>query len=144
MAPTTGPSPGGKRRKRNVSPGRTSVSPERPDDGAVALLRGSRDRALELLDQAARFNLENTKSPHTRRAYAGQWHSFELWCQEMGLPEMPARAADIVRYLNHLELQGKEHGQHPPRTKFPRARLQAARDWGSREPWPGRGSSLRP
>ena len=63
MAPTTGPSPGGKRRKRNVSPGRTSVSPERPDDGAVALLRGSRDRALELLDQAARFNLEIPSPP---------------------------------------------------------------------------------
>ena len=107
MAPATGPSPGRKRRKRNVGPGRTAVSPEQPVDGAVALRRGPRDRALELLDQAARINLENTKSPHTRRAYAGQWHSFELWCQEMGLPEMPARAADIVRYLNHLELQGK-------------------------------------
>ena len=110
MARTTGPSNpsiGKKRKRREGSPGRPAPSLENSDNGAVVLHRGPRDRALDLLDQAARINLENTKSPHTRRAYARHWRDFELWCQEMGLQEMPARAIDIVRYLNHMELQGR-------------------------------------
>ena len=88
-------------------PVRSAISPESVDSGAVLLRQAPVDPVLDRLDKAARLNLENTKSPHTRRAYARHWRDFELWCHEMGLQEMPARATDIVRYLTHLELQGR-------------------------------------
>ena len=88
-------------------PVRPAISPESVDSGAVLPRQAPVDPVLDRLDKAARLNLENTKSPHTRRAYARHWRDFELWCQEMGIQEMPARATDIVRYLTHLELQGR-------------------------------------
>ena len=98
---------GKKRNGRKASRGRPAPVLEHLDNGAMVLHRTPRDRALGQLDRAARVNLENTKSPHTRRAYARHWRDFEHWCQEMGLQAMPARASDIVRYLNHLEIQGR-------------------------------------
>ena len=97
---------GNGRKKPQVRPVRPTISPATMDTGAVLLRQAPRNPVLERLDQAARINLENTKSPHTRRAYARHWRDFELWCQQMGLQEMPAIATDIVRYLTHLELQG--------------------------------------
>ena len=110
MARTTGPSNpaiGKKRKRREGSPSRQAPSLENSDNGALVLHWGPRDRTLDRLDRAARINLENTKSPPTRRAYARHWRDFELWCQEMGLQEMPAKAIDIGRYLDHMELQGR-------------------------------------
>ena len=110
MSRTTDPSNaamGKKRNGRKVSRSQPASVLEHLDNGAMALHRTPTDRALDRLDQAARVNLENTKSPHTRRAYSWHWRDFEHWCQEMGLQAMPARASDIVRYLNHSELQGR-------------------------------------
>ena len=110
MSRTTDPSNaamGKKRNGRKASRGQPASVLEHLDNGAMALHRTPAERALDRLDQAARVNLENTKSPHTRRAYSWHWRDFEHWCQEMGLQAMPARASDIVRYLNHLELQGR-------------------------------------
>ena len=110
MSRTTDPSNaamGKKRNGRKASRGQPASVLEHLDNGAIALHRTPAERALDRLDQAARVNLENTKSPHTRRAYSWHWRDFEHWCQEMGLHAMPARASDIVRYLNHLELQGR-------------------------------------
>ena len=110
MARTTDPSNavmGKKRNGRKASRGQPASALEHLENGVMALHRTPRDRALDQLDHAARVNLENTKSRNTRRAYARHWRDFEHWCQEMGLQAMPARASDIVRYLNHLEIQGR-------------------------------------
>ena len=103
----TSPLTGEKGNSHKDRPVPSAPSTESRRDGFVALRPETRERELDRLDQAARINLENTKSPHTRRAYTRHWRDFELWCQAMGLSPMPARAADIVRYLNHLELEGR-------------------------------------
>ena len=103
----TSPPARGKGNSRKDRPVLSAPSTESRPDGSVALRPELRERELNQLDQAARINLENTKSPHTRRAYARHWRNFELWCREMALPHMPAKASDIVRYLNRLELEGK-------------------------------------
>lgn len=100
-----GDTPNRRDRSRN-SPGATADSPSGPGPAVVVMAGTPRDLALDRLDEAARINLENVKSPHTRRAYARHWRDFEMWCREMGLQAMPARPVDIVRYLNQLELQG--------------------------------------
>ena len=107
---TTMPSRPSKDKRRKTSeeaPGLPAQPHERLDTAELALHLTPREHVLDLLDQAARINLENTKSTHTRRAYGRHWRDFELWCQQLGLQEMPATATDIVRYLNHLELQGR-------------------------------------
>ena len=96
-----------RRKRRRDSTGSPAGLPQTPDGRAVMLYREPRASELDRLDQAARVNLENTKSPHTRRAYTRHWRNFEIWCQQMGLKAMPAGPTDIVRYLNHLELEGK-------------------------------------
>ena len=94
----------GKRtRRRKATPAQES---EAPATAAIVPLKTSRALALQRLDEAARANLENSKSPHTRRAYARHWREFQTWCLQMGRQEMPAESTDIVRYLTHLELLG--------------------------------------
>ena len=114
MSRTTGPSDSpknnstrGKRKRRDTVTARLSASPEDHTGGVVVEHWESKANELDRLDQVARVNLENTRSPHTRRAYTKHWRNFERWCHEMGLQAMPARSIDIVRYLNHLELAGK-------------------------------------
>ena len=112
MPGTTGPSESlrhnnTRRKRRSTSTVPLAALPEDQKGGVVVKPWEPRANELDRLDKAARVNLENTKSPHTRRAYTKHWRNFELWCQEMGLQSMPARSADIVRYLNYLELEGK-------------------------------------
>ena len=94
----------GKRaRRRKADP---TQKPGTAASAAIVLPETSRALALQKLDEAAQANLENTKSPHTRKAYARHWRDFQMWCLEMGRQEIPAESTDIVRYLTHLELLG--------------------------------------
>jgi len=42
------------------------------------------------------------RSPRTQRAYAADWADFERWCGESGVRALPADAADVARYLDHV------------------------------------------
>ena len=47
-------------------------------------------------------------SPNTRRAYVAGWRDFTGWCLEHRCAGLPAGAADVGRYLEHLvETEGK-------------------------------------
>ena len=41
-------------------------------------------------------------SPNTRRAYVAGWRDFTSWCLEHRCASLPAGAADVGRYLEHL------------------------------------------
>ena len=41
-------------------------------------------------------------SPNTRRAYVAGWRDFTSWCLEHRCAGLPAGAADVGRYLEHL------------------------------------------
>ena len=47
-------------------------------------------------------------APNTRRAYVAGWKDFTSWCLEHGCVGLPAAAADVGCYLEHLvETEGK-------------------------------------
>ena len=41
-------------------------------------------------------------SPNTRRAYVAGWKDFTSWCLEHRCVGLPAAAADVGRYMEHL------------------------------------------
>ena len=43
--------------------------------------------------------LQDSRSPATRRAYAGAWGRFERWAAARGLPSLPADAAHVAAFL---------------------------------------------
>jgi site-specific recombinase XerD len=55
--------------------------------------------ALEQLEAATRTHLEASRAENTRRAYASDVGSFELWCARYGLDPLPAEARTVALYL---------------------------------------------
>ena len=49
-----------------------------------------------------------TWSPSTRRTYGAAWRHFSRWCEEQGVPTLPAAPRIVARFLEDLvELQGR-------------------------------------
>src|SRR4051812_30778969 len=61
------------------------------------------DRALATplaeLGAQARGYLEQSKAANTRRAYAADWRAFTAWCDQHGLPVLPAAPETVALYL---------------------------------------------
>lgn len=62
----------------------------------------SNNPALAALAERAR-NLATTGvlADNTLRTYANQWHSFENWCEKVGLASLPASPATVLLYVAH-------------------------------------------
>ena len=59
---------------------------------------------LASIIERARAYGEAAKAPNTRRAYASDWQHFASWCQDHGLPPLPAMPGTIAAYLTaHAE-----------------------------------------
>lgn len=72
--------------------------------------RSNHERALspELLDllDSALARHEAASNPNTRRAYRMGWKSFLSFCEDTGLPPLPASPQTIVAYMEHLAIEG--------------------------------------
>jgi site-specific recombinase XerD len=66
-----------------------------PVNEAVAIL-------LKEAEGAAREYMRRSKAPNTVRAYRADWRHFEAWCQERGLPSLPASEDTVALYLADL------------------------------------------
>ena len=55
--------------------------------------------ALRAADQGVADALESVLSDNTRRVYGTQWKLFADWCDEVGLPALPAQPLTVARYL---------------------------------------------
>src|SRR5690348_6164897 len=62
--------------------------------------------ALERLESAAATHLEASRAQNTRRAYAWDVGSFELWCAWYGLDPLPAEPRTVVAYLTACDEAG--------------------------------------
>lgn len=51
--------------------------------------------------------LADSRSPHTRRAYASAWRSWETWCSERDVPPMPAAPELLAARIAELAESGK-------------------------------------
>ena len=91
-------------------------APATGDDGPMVELVGSADGrgrldtvrlgapqdvrlALEQLQAATAAHLEASRAENTRRAYAADVGSFELWCARFGLDPLPAPPETVALYL---------------------------------------------
>jgi site-specific recombinase XerD len=54
---------------------------------------------LAELGAQARDYLEQSKARNTRRAYAADWRAFTIWCDQHGLPALPAAPETVALYL---------------------------------------------
>ncbi len=59
---------------------------------------------LEIAERAKTY-ARNARAPATRRAYAHDWHAFEVYTQEHGLSALPAEPQTVALYVS--ELAGK-------------------------------------
>ena len=82
---------------RLITSARTFVQ----DEGVIDLLP-SPELLAELRPhfQAARHYAASSRSPSTRTAYEQQWRGFVAWCEEHGLPALPAPPWVVVLYLS--------------------------------------------
>ena len=61
----------------------------------------------EHLSAAARRRIRESVPASTRRAYAGDWNRFTLWCFEKQRSHLPATAATLAEYVSHLADEAK-------------------------------------
>ncbi|MBM0224796.1 MULTISPECIES: tyrosine-type recombinase/integrase [Micromonospora] len=61
----------------------------------------------EQLSETARRRIHESVPASTRRAYAGDWRRFTLWCTDNQRSHLPATAATLAEYVSHLADQGK-------------------------------------
>lgn len=55
--------------------------------------------ALASSIESAKGYAAASKAQNTRRAYAGAWKAFAVWCQSRGLASLPAAAETVAVYL---------------------------------------------
>ena len=55
---------------------------------------------------AARAYVEASRAQSTRRAYAGDWQRFAIWCLARATPALPATPAVVAVYLSALAASG--------------------------------------
>ena len=67
----------------------TQIAPRHP--ASLPVLRAA--------DQGVADALESVLSDNTRRVYGTQWRIFTGWCDEVGLPSLPAQPLTVARYL---------------------------------------------
>lgn len=64
--------------------------------------------ALVEAAKAARAFASESKAEATRRAYRSDWQAFAAWCDENGLPSLPASPAAVATYASHLANEGRK------------------------------------
>jgi site-specific recombinase XerD len=64
------------------------------DPSSLAVHQSLRDAA-----RSAGQYIAASKSPATRRAYASDWRHFAAWCDEHGLPSLPATQDTVTLYI---------------------------------------------
>lgn len=52
-----------------------------------------------LLDEEAKGYMRASRSENTIRAYRSDWNAFSTWCDERGVPSLPAAPATLAVYL---------------------------------------------
>ena len=81
-------------------PRETSALPPTPSTGT--LLAADVDLLSDAKAEASSW------APSTRRVYVAGWKHFTSWCIENRCPGLPAAAADVGRYIEHLvEIEGR-------------------------------------
>jgi site-specific recombinase XerD len=87
-----------------------SLAEEAPSVGTLDTIRlaGPHDvrDALEQLQAATVAHLEASRAKSTRRAYASDVGSFELWCGRFGLDPLPASPETVALYLTACDQAG--------------------------------------
>ena len=62
--------------------------------------------ATEAEIHRARGYVDASRAASTRRAYAGDWQRFSIWCRERATPALPAPPALVAVYLSTLAANG--------------------------------------
>ena len=75
---------------------------------------------------SVRSYIDAEKSANTRRAYAADWADFQVWCERVSCPVLPAAPIDVARYLAHLADGGLKTSTIQRRTAAIRAIHKAA------------------
>jgi integrase len=57
---------------------------------------------LQDVAEQARDYAADAKAPATKRAYTADWKHFTTWCDEHGLPALPAAPQTLILYLTEL------------------------------------------
>jgi len=75
--------------------------------GDIVKVEGPSTAALGPLLESARSYAAQAKSGATWRAYRCAWGAFQTWCDERGLPSLPADPGTVALYLSALADAGR-------------------------------------
>lgn len=79
-----------------------------PTSTAIVAAPNSGLAALSPLVESAIGYAADARAEATRRAYAADWRAFETWCEDKGLPALPASAPSVAVYLAALADAGRK------------------------------------
>jgi integrase len=113
---------------------------DRPDNvvspvAEVALAASELRARLGATAERARDFAERARATSTRRAYRHDWRHFSAWCDEHGLPALPAAPETVALYL--ADLAGRPEPERPKVATLARrlaAIARAHRDAGADSP----------
>jgi len=72
----------------------------------TSLIPSTADSTLDAYAPAVQVAIEASLSANTRRAYASAWAQFRAWCEDQGVPAMPASPATLASYLTDGAARG--------------------------------------